>query len=230
MKTLIKVLLLIGLLSFSVSIVAAQSSSNNILITEIQSTLKLDTAVYSVEVLSGGFTEQDLSGSEIKIKPLYTSAPLGRYAVTATLSRNGTIVESKQVRLFIHKYANVAIANDRITRSEELNEKSVSFDKRDIAELKEQPLISIDEIKGCRARRNLMQGTVLTSGDVETMPLIKSHADIHIVYSNGLCRVTSQGQALQDGRIGDYIRIKNKSSGKIVIARVIDDKSAAVAP
>lgn len=230
MKTFIKVLLLIGLLSFSTSIVAAQSPANSALITEIQSSLKLDTAFYAVEILSEGFTEQDLSGTVIKIKPLYNSAPLGRFTVTASFSRNGIIVESKQVCLFIHKYANVAVANDRIARFDEFNEKSVSFEKRDIAELREQPLVSFDEIKGNRARRNLMQGTILTSGDVESMPLIKSHSDIHIIYSNGLCRVTSQGEAMQDGRIGEYIRIKNKSSGKIVFARVIDDKSAAVAP
>jgi flagella basal body P-ring formation protein FlgA len=230
MKTLIKTLLLIGLLSFAASFAMAQSAVKDALIAEVLSTLKLDTAVYAIEILSDGFTEQDLSGTEINIKPLYHITPLGRFTVQATIVKNGATVESKQVRLFIHKYANVAVVNDRISRFAELNEKSVSIEKRDITDLREQPLVSIEEIKGNRARRNLIQGTILTSGDIESIPVIKSHTDIHIIYASGLCRVTSQGQALQDGRIGDFIKIKNKSSGKIVFARVIDDKTAAVAP
>ena len=230
MNTLFKILLLIGLLSFTASAVLAESSVNEELTAEIYSALKLDTAVYTVEILSGGFTEQDISGAKIKIKPLYNNAPLGRFAITASLVKNGTTIESKQVRLFIHKYANVVAANDRISRFDELNEKSITIERRDITNLKEQSLVSIDEIKGNRARRNLAKGTVLTTGDVELIPLIKSHTDIHIIYASGLCRVTSQGQALQDGQIGDFIKVKNKSSGKIVFARIVDDKTAAVAP
>ena len=230
MKTLIKIFLLIGLLSFTAIASFAETSANEVLTAEIYSTLNLDTAVYAVEILSGGFTEQDMSKAEIKIKPFYNNAPLGRFALTATLFRNGTAIESQQVRLFIHKYANVAVVNDRITRFDELTEKSILIEKREITSLSETPLVSLDEIKGTRARRNLAKGTVLTSGDVELIPTVRSNTDIHIIYSNGLCRVTSQGQALQDGRIGDYIKIKNKSSGKIVFARIVDEKTATITP
>ena len=230
MKTLIKVLLLIGLLSFTASAAFAETSINSALAAEIFSTLKLDTAIYAVEILTDEFAGQDMSGAEFKIKPVYNTIPQGRFTVAAVLVRNGITIKSKQLRLFIHKYANVAVARDRISRFDELSEKTILFEKREITNLSEIPLVSLEEIKSNRARRNLVKGTILTSGDVETIPVIKTHTDIHIIYSSGLCRVTSQGQALQDGRIGDFIKIKNKSSGKIVFARVIDNKTAAVAP
>ncbi len=230
MKTLIKVLLLIGLLTFSAAVCIAESAANEVLINKVLATFSLDRSAYVVEVLSAEFITKDFTENEIELKSLYSTEPLGRFAVVATITKNKVIVESRQVRLFIHKFDSVVVANDRIARFAELSENSVSIIRKDISDLREQPVLSIATVKGNRTRRNIIKGAVLTMADIEPMPVIKSHQDIHLVYVSGLCRVTSQGEALQDGRVGDFIKVKNKSSGKIVMARVVDETVASVGP
>ena len=47
---------------------------------------------------------------------------------------------------------------------------------------------------------------------------------------DGLCRITSAGVSLQSGMAGDYVKVKNKGSGKIILARVVDGAAVAVDP
>lgn len=47
---------------------------------------------------------------------------------------------------------------------------------------------------------------------------------------DGLCRITAAGVALQSGMAGDYVKVKNKGSGKIILARVVDGTAVAVGP
>ncbi len=230
MKTLIKVLLLIGLLSFPAILALAEATAPDVFINKVHSTFELEPDSYSIELISEGLTTKDISENELKLKPLYNTQPQGRFTVVATVTQNGIVVEKRQVRLFIRKFANVVVAVERIGRFAEIPDNAVSVIRKDVTDLREQPLLTIEAVTGSRARRNLGQGAILTTADIEPIPAIKSHQDIHLVYVNGLCRVTSQGQALQDGRVGDYIKVKNKSSGKIVIARVVDEAAAAVGP
>lgn len=223
MKTFIKVLLLIGLLTFP-------AAANEVLINKVFTTFGLDKSEYSVEVISAGLLTNEFTENEIELKSLYNTPPLGRFAIVATITKDNVVVESRQVRLFIHKFANVVVANDRISRFTELSEISVSIIRKDISDLREQPVTSMTAIKEHRARRNLIKGAILTTADIESIPAIKLHQAIHLVYVNGLCRVTSQGEALQDGRVGDFIKVKNKSSGKIIVARVVDETAVSVGP
>ncbi len=230
MKTIIKVLLLIGLLSFSASMTLAQSNSQEVFFAKVYSTLGLDTAVHSIDLLSEGLSFPDFTENELTIKPVYSTKPVGRFTITAAITKNNAVIESKQIRLFIHKFAEVLIVNDRVSRFQEIAESAVSLERREITDLRELPLTSIEPLAGQRAKRNLMKGTILTTGDIEPLPAIMAHRDINLIYVSGLCRVTSQGESLQDGKVGDFIKVKNKSSGKIVIARVIDETAASVGP
>jgi len=230
MKTIIKIFLLIILLTVAASNVFGQSAAYASLIKKVYSTFSLDTSAYKIEVLSDDLSSNFSSDNEIAVKSFYTAEPLGRYTILATVTKNGATIETRQVRLFIHKYADVIVANNRITRLDELNQNSVSIERKDVTELRDRPLTSLESAQGNRAKRNLEKGTIITSGDVELVPVIKSHSDIHIVYVNGYCKVTSLGEALQDGRTGDFIKVKNKSSNKVIIARVIDETAVAVTP
>jgi flagella basal body P-ring formation protein FlgA len=230
MKTWIKVLLIIGLLSFTASMSLAQPTANEIAINKVYALYSLDKENYSIEVLSDGLTTEGVSELDIEVKPLYQTTPLGRFTIVATVTKSGKVLESRQIRLFIRKFANVLVATDRISRLGELSEESILIERKEITDLREQPLTEIKSLSGQRARRNLAKGIILTTGDIEPLPAVKSHRDIHLIYVSGLCRVTSKGETLQDGQIGEFIKVRNKSSGKIVLARVVDETTAAVGP
>jgi flagella basal body P-ring formation protein FlgA len=191
---------------------------------------QLDKSSYEVEVLSNPLKSAEVSADEIVIRPLSQKEPLGLFTVIAKVVQNGKAVEEGQVRLRIKKYADVLVTTDRIKRHEDLIADKLVVKRMDVTNLVERPLVSLDELAGHRAKRNISKGKILTAGAVEPIPDVERGHEVIIVYTNGLCRVTAEGITLQSGMAGDYVKVKNKSSGKIIIARVIDETAVAVDP
>ena len=119
---------------------------------------------------------------------------------------------------------------DKIRNRQLLTGQCLTIRRMDVTSLNETPLRTLSEIDGFRARRNLRRGTILTTGAVEPVPDIEAGRELTIVYVDDLYRITVAGVALQAGMAGEYVKVKNKQSGKIIVARVIDKTAVAVDP
>lgn len=77
-----------------------------------------------------------------------------------------------------------------------------------------------DEVVGKRLRRDLPAGTVLTPQVLEDRILVKSGDTVSIVAENSRLAIHANGRALDRGRMGDTIRVKNLTSGKEILGKV----------
>jgi flagella basal body P-ring formation protein FlgA len=69
-------------------------------------------------------------------------------------------------------------------------------------------------------------GQVLVSADMEVAAaedpvLVKAHDSVRLVAAVGNLRVTALGEALQDGRSGQTIRVRNVDSGRVVSGHIV---------
>ncbi len=230
MKTILKILILILIvMSVFVSAVTAESCDQAI-IDRIMSTYSLDSASYQIEILSNRLQSKDIRPQDLSIKPLTQTDPIGLYTILATLSVNGDPAETGEVRMKISKFASVVVATDRFERHEHLSPDRLSIERMDVTNLREQPLTSLADISGSWAKRNLRKGMILTLPAVEKIPDVLVGKEMLIVYDDGLCRVTAPGIAMQEGSSGEFIRIKNKATNKVITGRIIDDREVAVTP
>ena len=118
----------------------------------------------------------------------------------------------------------------RIRRNEVLTPEKLTLQRMDITSLQEQPIQSVQDIEGYRSKRNLSLGRIVTLSAVEPVPDIEVGREVSIVYDDGFCNIAAPGKVLQNGWAGDYIKVKNKTSGKIILARVVDETVVAVDP
>jgi flagella basal body P-ring formation protein FlgA len=225
-----KTLTLIMLIVMVGPAMAVEESCDQLIVNEIMMMFGLDTESYLIEVLSNHLTSQYMSGCALALKPLTQKDPVGLFSVLATLTKGDEVVATGQVRLRIKKYADVVVANDRITRGDLMVPERLALQRMEITNLIEQPLVSLEALDGFRARRNLRKGTIVTTGALEAIPDIERGKETLIVYDDGLCKVTAPGLALQSGLSGEYIKVKNKATNKIVVARIVDNNSVAVDP
>lgn len=230
MKQLYKMLLLIGLLTFSLGSAVLAESSRDIIVRKVYETFDIDKSMNTIEIVTDEIKSKNFSYSQISVKPLYQTTPIGRFAIVLKIARDDSKLETEQIRLHIRKYAEVVVVGERIKRFDDISLGNISIQRKEITTLREDPLTSIESLTNMRARRNIAKDKILTKGDIELNPVVKSYSDVHIVYVSGLCKITTAGKALQDGYAGELIRVKNKSSGKIVFARVIDMKIVRVDP
>jgi flagella basal body P-ring formation protein FlgA len=191
---------------------------------------ELDTSCYRVELLNNPFHLAEAESGDVTIRPLSQKDPLGLFTAVVRIEAGEGQTEEGQVRMMVHRFADVVVTTDRVASNREFTGTNAVVRRLDVTALTEKPFVSLDELGGMRARRNLAAGTILTSGAVAPIPDMERGREVAIVYVDGLCRITAAGVTMQAGMAGEYIRVKNKASGKIIEARVIDETAVAVDP
>lgn len=190
----------------------------------------LDTTAYEIEILSNHLKKTELDNEEISIKPLTLKDPLGLFTVIITIFDNGKKVESSQVRMRIKKFDSVLVSTDRLKRHTQLTTSNTAIQKVEVTNLRDKSYYSLAETEGYRIKGTVQKSIPITSKMLEKIPDIVSGRETTIVYSGSVFKITADGVALQSGCEGDFIKVKNKTSKKIIVARVIDAHHVAVDP
>jgi flagella basal body P-ring formation protein FlgA len=81
---------------------------------------------------------------------------------------------------------------------------------------------------GKMARRTLLPGVAIPLAGIDNPRLVVNGAEVQIVYEDGGLTIVTVGSALQDGAIGDVIRVRNADSGVTVSGAVQRDGTVRV--
>jgi len=83
-------------------------------------------------------------------------------------------------------------------------------------------------IVGKVARLTLLPGHAIPFSGVSNRKLVSNGAEVKLVFSEGDLVIMTTGSALQDGSIGDIVRVRNDDSGVTVSGAVQPDGSVRV--
>jgi flagella basal body P-ring formation protein FlgA len=145
---------------------------------------------------------------------------IGSRRLTLLTRVAGQVVSNQSIRVELEALAEIAIAADNLHRGDLLSEENVSLQQQDITKLK-QPLFATDEIYGKRLKRSLRLGRPLLRRQVEFPPMIKRGERVTIKALRAGLVLTAAGEAQQDGRQDETIRVLNSGSRKVVLCRVV---------
>lgn len=226
-----KTLLLIAAIPFVLLLGVQEASAlspEKAIVQKLIEMYQLDTAYYQVDLLSQPIKSADVSPDNLAIRPLTPKEPLGQFTIMVTLNAAGQLLESGQARLKIRKFAEVVVTSDKLRRHDLLTGGKLELRRMEITSLVGGPISSLQSVIGLRSVRNIRRGTILTTAAVEAIPEAIYGQEIRIIYLSGGCRISTAGIVMQDGFAGDYIKVKNKSSKKIIVARVVDHSAVTV--
>ncbi len=80
---------------------------------------------------------------------------------------------------------------------------------------------SIDDILGKRAKRLIKKDRIIKQFDVIPDFKVFKNRPVKVIYANGAIKIEMMGIALKNGAIGDIIEVKNISTGKKLLCKVI---------
>ena len=83
-------------------------------------------------------------------------------------------------------------------------------------------------IVGKIARLTLLPGHAIPYAGVSNRKLVANGAEVKLIYTDGELLIMTTGAALQDGSIGDVVRVRNTDSGVTVSGAVQPDGSVKV--
>lgn len=227
MKLLLKLIILLAL---PLMLWAGEIDNNQLIKYKIIDRYELDENLYKIDILHNAIESKDLNPEQLVIKPLTQKEPLGLFTIIAEIYKDNVRVERAQVKMRIRKFTDVLVVKGKLQRHDLITNDDITSERKEITTLFERPVTSLDEIADMRLKRNLKRGQILTFEALETIPDLERGMATTIIFDNGLFKITAPGVALQNGSAGDMIKVKNKSTNKIIVARIEDDKSVSVGP
>jgi len=115
----------------------------------------------------------------------------------------------------------VVVLTQSVQRGDFLTPDLLMLQTRDVARLSKAYMTDLTQAIGKQAQRALAAGSVLNRHDLGEPLLIKRGQHVTIEAASPVFSIRMNGQALADGALGQRIRVKNSSSGRIIEARVV---------
>jgi flagella basal body P-ring formation protein FlgA len=164
---------------------------------------------------------------DARLDARFGAVPTGgrtRVDVWVTTPGNETNVTGITVEIRFRQI--VPVVAESVSARQVITADSVSFTEREVSQL--GSVLPAEQVVGMAARRNLAPGDVIVSRDLtepkeaDAPVLIKARDLVRLTARKGnLVLTVPAAEALQSGREGEFIRVRNPSSGKVILGRVV---------
>ncbi len=145
---------------------------------------------------------------------------IGSRRMTLLTRVDGSVVSNLSMRVELEALAEVVVAAEPLRRGVIVQQDDVKLSYLDISRI-EEPFFSLKDVVGQQLKRSLRLGTPIEQPQVEYPPVVKKGEKVIIVAQARGLQLTAAGEARQDGRGGEMIRVRNSSTRKEVLCRVV---------
>ena len=132
------------------------------------------------------------------------------------------LVRTLAITVDTRLFRDVVVTARTLRRAELLEEGAVEIEERDITQLKHGFYTSLEELELIQSSRPIGAGDVITHRHAEPVPVIHRGDEIVMLVRSTHMSLEAVGEALQDGGIGEKIRVRNGESGKVVRGQIIE--------
>jgi flagella basal body P-ring formation protein FlgA len=178
----------------------------------------------SVTVSGLSTSVEPTPGLEAIVDPAARSGQPVRFTLVANGRRVGIAVATIRVQA-LHARARRAIARD-----ETVDADSIIVTDGDISNVALRHLPTVAEITGLKARRDIAPGESLTDAVLVVPPVVKSGDQVTVTVLIGRVQATGSGIASGSGHIGDTIHVMQRSTRRLLSARITAPGQVEVIP
>jgi flagella basal body P-ring formation protein FlgA len=156
--------------------------------------------------------------------PLETFAPANRKnigKITVGVRCTGAKPWSLYVPVTVSVMMPVVVTATELHRGALIRKEDLQLENRDISLLHRGYLESMDQAVGKSVKQSVRRNQVLTPSKIVSPRAIKRNSRVTILASSDAIQVRMTGIALENGSVGERIRIRNQSSSREIDAKVI---------
>lgn len=145
---------------------------------------------------------------------------LAKRVVVYFESRQSRVMRRIPVWLAVSAYRPVLTTWRALRPGEKVGASDLVMREMDVTQLDGAVLDSTEGLAGLRVRRYLPANTAVRRADLEVAPPVVREQDVAVRVSAGRVSIETRGVAQQDGRTGEFIRVKNPVSAEVYMAQV----------
>ena len=142
---------------------------------------------------------------------------------------DGKLYKKVSYRARVHIYQDVLTAARAINRGEKIAESDLNVISKEVNAYSGACLTDSKDAVGFVMGRSVSAGTILLKAMVEKPIVVERGFPLHLIVNVNGISVQMEGTALESGRVGDRIRVRNESSRKILYGKVLDNKAVEIA-
>ncbi len=148
--------------------------------------------------------------------------PKGHVLVKLQIVHDGKIIKTGTVNFLLRCWEKVVIANRTIEKNKIIEMGWVRTDTVETTSLRPGYVTDINTVLGNVAAGFLRKGDLVYDRDIENLPVIRKGAVVDLVYVRGTIKIVLRVKALEDGAIGENIRVLNLQNKKRMQVKVIN--------
>ena len=122
------------------------------------------------------------------------------------------------VNVSMSKLQQVVVATTSVSPGQLLSSQSLSVKQVDVTRLRSSTFLQPEQIIGARAKKRMRQGSIITTN---MLCFVCKGDRVTITASMNGLSIKATGMALEDGNLGDSIKIENTTTDKVIIAKVL---------
>lgn len=127
-----------------------------------------------------------------------------------------------------HSYVMAPIAARYIKFGDVIQQSDVSTMKVRIDSLNSEYASELNEVVGMQSKTYLAAGKMFKINEITSPNVIKNNDPVNIIYSSGVINLKTVGIAMGNGAVGDMIKVKNSSSGMVLLGQIVNKNTVKI--
>lgn len=169
------------------------------------------------------FAVADVGDFDVALSAHPQQVMAGWVPVTLAVSSGGETLRRGVVTVRVEAERNVVVTRRSLRRGAVLAASDLIVEPMPVSDLPEGWLADSAPAVGKRLKRSLAAGAPVSAQQLEQPPAVRRGQRVKLELRHGGLRIEGFGRAQQDGRPGEWIRVRNTASNREVTGRVSED-------
>tara|TARA_B100000686_G_C16765230_1_gene961328 strand:- start:38 stop:1081 length:1044 start_codon:yes stop_codon:yes gene_type:complete len=169
-----------------------------------------------------------LDDPALEVTSVKTDTIDGSFDVTVAASNENGARKTVDMSGRFYRVTDIPVLASNIQRGDVIRERDIKMTSVRQDQITQDIVLSRDDLIGMAPRRTLTTDRPVRLTDLERPQIVKKGETITMVLKNGPMTLTAKGKALDNGSMGDTIRVLNESSKRTVDAQVTGTQRAEI--
>lgn len=200
----------------------ARASNLEILEEYLTKEVKLST----LEGCRYNFNIPTISEGMIKNIRIISKNDLDEYLLNVQIENANSLVE-KRIKVKVIQICNYPVLIKKLNKGEIIQEENITFIEHIFQKSKD---VIMDEqgLYNQEVRRNILAGKLIKASDIQKRELIKKNQQVTVLYRNNGMALKIVGIALESGKEGQLIKVKNERTNVTLVGEILDENTVLV--
>ena len=146
---------------------------------------------------------------------------LGLTSIEVDVEANGRVVQTVPLAVQVSMHRSAVVARRSINQGATVRSSDVELVSMAVARLDKLGIDEVAFVIGQRAKRFISAGTLIASGMLESVPIVRRGELVRLTSVVGSIRVTTSGRVVADGVLGDVVQVRAADNKRIEFDGVV---------